>query len=176
MKRLFLSVTVLTLVFLSFQGCDKGLTPDPSGFTGVIRFTNWPPPDSVQELRLVAFKSPPTDSSGLLVEFLKGNVVIYPPVGTPAFTKFKDNGDFIDSIKYTVILQNLPAGEATRYTYVALAWRYGPNVFADWAPAGVYSLQPSTHVPATLVVEKHNVVRDVNILCDFRNLPPKPWR
>lgn len=176
MNRLLLAVAVLTLVIISFPGCDKGLTPDPSGFTGVIRFTNWPPPDSVQELRLVAFKLPPTDSSGLLIEFLKGNVVIYPPVGTPAFTKFKDNGEFVDSIRYTVILQNLPAGEATRYSYVALAWRYGPNVFADWAPAGVYSLQPASHVPATLVVEKHRIVRDVNIFCDFRNLPPKPWR
>jgi hypothetical protein len=142
----------------------------------VILFRNWPQPDSIRELRLVAFKNPPTDSSGLLAEFVNGNVVIYPYIGTPAFPKFDESGHLVDSIRYTLILQGVTTLEPARYTYVALAWRYGTNLFADWRPAGVYTVQPGSFIPATLTVAKHDIITGVDILCDFQNLPPRPWR
>lgn len=176
MKALSPSLLVLFAFLVLCSSCDKGLAPDPTGFTGVILFRNWPPADSILELRLVAFRKPPTDSSGLLAEFINGNVVIYPYVGTPAFPKYDQSGNLVDSIRYTCILQGVTTLEPARYAYVALAWRYGSNLFADWRPAGVYTNQPGTFTPAVLTVAKHDIITGVDILCDFHNLPPRPWR
>jgi hypothetical protein len=180
MNRTRAAVTVLALLLLTYSGCDKGLTPDPSGFSGVIRFKNWPPLDSVdvlvQELRLVAFKSPPIDTTGLLLEFLKGNVVIYPPVGTPAFTKRDSTGRLRDSIHYTILFSLPVDAPPITYSYIAMAWRYGSNPFTDWRPAGLYTQQPNTFVPASITISKHVFIPHVDIECDFRNPPPRPWR
>jgi len=176
MNRRLLIPVLLYLFILVLYGCDKGLNPDPSGFSGVIRLTNWPPPDSVWELRLVAFKNPPTDSSSLIIEWLRGNVLVYPPIGSPSFTKTDSTGRFVDSIRYNVLLQGIDVDEPVRYSYVALAWRYSPNVFTDWRPAGIYTHQQGSFIPRPLVIAKHQFVRGVDILCDFRNPPPRPWR
>ncbi len=173
------SILIALLTILVFySGCDEGLTLDPSGFRGTITFSNWPPPDSVWELRLVAFKRQPTDSSGLFAEWLKGNVLVHPPIGTPAFKKFRTDSTnlFVDSIRYSVTLHGIAVDEPETYVYVALAWRYTQNVFTDWRPAGLYLAQPNTFVPRELVIRKHEYVQDVNIHCDFRNPPPKPWQ
>ena len=169
-------VVLLLSSLLLLAGCDKGLSPDPTGFSGVITFINWPPADSILELRLAAFKDPPTDTSGLFLEWVKGNVVIYPPVGTPAFRKFNESGQLVDSIRYTSVLQGVTTLEPVRYSYVALAWRYGKDPFKDWRPAGIYTLQPGSFTPALLTVFKHEFVAGIDIRCDFHNLPPRPWR
>ena len=174
----------LSALALFFSGCDKGIAPDPTGFSGVIRFRNWPRRDTVdfavQELRLVAFKKPPIDTTGLLIEFLKGNVVIYPPVGTPAFSKYYRASDstlqLVDSIKYTVLLNMSVDDPPANYEYIAMAWRYGPNPFADWRPAGLYTTQPGTFNPGSITISKHDFLTNVNVNCDFQNPPPKPWR
>lgn len=175
MKYLIRPALVLFLLS-TLSGCDKGLNPDPSGFSGVIYFTNWPPPDSVWELRLVAFKNPPTDSSILILEWAKGNVLVHPPIGSPAFKKTDSTGRFVDSIHYTVILHGLSVDEPARFSYVALAWRYSGTDFFAWRPAGIYTLQRSSFIPSPITIPKHTFLRDVNIYCDFRNPPPKPWR
>ncbi len=180
MNRIRSVVTLFTLLVLGYSGCDKGLEPEPSGFSGVIRFRNWPPLDSVdivvQELRLVAFKNPPIDTTGLLIEFLKGNVVIYPPVGTTAFSKRDSIGHLRDSIHYTILF-TLPVDEPPiTYSYIAMAWRYGSNPFADWRPAGLYTTQPNTFNPGSITISKHVFIPNVDIDCDFHNPPPRPWR
>ena len=168
---------LFALLLLLNSGCDKGLTPDPSGFSGVVRFRNWPPPDSVWELRIVAFKNPPADSSSLFAEFFKGNVLVYPPIGTTAFKKTDSTGlRFVDSISYTVVLHGIPVDEPRSYSYIALAWRYTQNILTDWRPAGIYTLQAGTFVPSQLVIPKHEFITRVNIECDFSNPPPRPWR
>ena len=164
--------TVLGMIFILLcSGCDTGMSPlnEPAGFRGVIRFKNWPPPDSVLELRLVAFKAFPTDSSSILSALLLGYAVVYPPVGTQGFPFFQDSIAYSFTTKGTTL-------QVDNYAYVALAWRYGTNFFADWRPAGVYTTRPGTFDPALVRVLLHKIARNIDIDVDFRNLPPKPWQ
>jgi hypothetical protein len=166
--RVWSSVAIL---MLSLSACDEGLGPlnEPSGFSGVIRFTNWPPADSVRELRLVAFTEYPNDSSGILVALLEGRAVVYPPVGTSGFRTF------VDTIQYEFTTQGTNLQVRT-YNYVALAQRYGPSSFTDWQPAGVYTTQPNSFDPAPVRILLHRITPNIDIEVDFRNLPPKPWQ
>lgn len=190
MNRIRVATTLCAVLLICYSGCDKGLAPPPpippldpnapTGFGGIIRFRNWPPPDSVdlviQELRIAAFKSPPVDTTGLLVEFLLGNVVIYPPVGTTAYSKRDSAGNLRDTIHYSIFftpgVDSLPAS----YSYIAMAWRYSSNIFADWRPAGLYTTQPGTFNPGSITVRKNVFIPNVDINCDFRNPPPRPWQ
>lgn len=175
MKARF-SLVVVLILFLVLPGCDKGLNPDPSGFSGTIYLTNWPPPDSVWELRLVAFRNPPTDSSNLILEWAKGKVLVHPPIGTPAFKKTDSTGRFVDSIRYTVVLHGVSVDEPARFAYIALAWRYSATDFFAWRPAGIYTVHHNSFIPTPITIPKHTFLRGIHIYCDFRNPPPKPWR
>jgi len=162
----------LLLAFLMFwgAGCDKGLEPsnEPSGFSGIIRFKNWPPPDSVLELRLVAFEKYPSDTSNIIRALLSGEAVVYPPVGATGFAKFVDSIPYVFSNDGAVI-------KVTKYDYVVVAHRYGTNFLADWKPAGVYTTTPNSFDPAPVQVLLHRIVPDIDINVDFNNPPPKPW-
>ncbi len=158
-------------------GCDKGLAPvhEPSGFKGVIYYSNWPPASQVLELRLLAFRDVPRDSSKLLDLLLAaastnpGSVVLYPPVGVTGFSKFVDTTHYqLITPGSTLLLQ--------QYSYIVVAQRYGPNFFSDWKPAGVYTLNPQTFEPEPVRVLLHVVRENVDIHVDFNNPPPKPWR
>jgi len=76
----FFLMAFLVLVF----GCDRGLAPitEDTGFSGTITFKNWPPPEQVLELRLVAFEQYPADSSGIIAALLNSQAAIYPHVTT----------------------------------------------------------------------------------------------
>lgn len=153
----------IALVFV-LAGCNEGLAPriETSGISGVIRYKNWPRPDSLVDLRLVAFKNfPPTD---ILGEIIRGNAFVYPPIGDTALVPF-----FVDSIRYTA---PLPPG---RYAYVVVAQRYGPNIFFDWRPVGQYDLDTNYTVPSPVVVFEGTLTRFVDINVDFRNPPPFPF-
>lgn len=188
MHRTGIAVRVLSLLLFFISGCDQGLAPlnippidpnAPTGFGGVIYFRNWPPLDSVdivvQELRLAAFKQTPTDTTGLFFEFLRGNVIIYPPVGTTAYSKRDSAGNLRDSIHYAIYLRPGQDSLPTSFSYIAMAWRDGPNVFADWRPAGLFTRQPGTFNPGRVDVRQGVFVTNVDIHCDFRNPPPRPW-
>jgi hypothetical protein len=175
MKFIKQTVLLLSVLLLYYSGCDKGLTIDPTGFSGTVRLKNFPSPDSLYELRIVAFKTFPSDSVGLLLDLIKGNVYVYPPIGTPGLQKFDSLGRNIDHYNYTLLLQGSVA-ENTSLTYIAMAWRYSPNFFSDWRPAGIYTLQPGTFNASTVNIPKHTFITNINFECDFRNLPPKPWR
>lgn len=190
MNRKISAVIVLATFLLFYFGCDKGLAPlppvppidpnAPTGFGGIIRFSNWPPLDSVdlivQELRIAAFKEPPVDTTGLFFELVRGNIIIYPPIGTTAYAKRDSTGRLRDSIHYSILfttgLDSLPRS----YSYIAMAWRYGTNFFTDWRPAGLYTTQPGTFNPGSITVKKNVFISNVDLNCDFRNPPPTPWR
>jgi hypothetical protein len=171
MNRPHFVVILLAGLFLVQFGCDTGLQPlnELSGFSGVIRFKNWPRPDSVAELRLVAFSSYPSDSSAIYVALFTGRAVVYPPIGTTGFPKF------VDSIRYTWTTQGTTL-QLAKYDYIVLAQRYGLNSFTDWQPAGVYTTQPHSFEPAPVRVLLHRMLQNVDIDVDFQNPPPKPWR
>jgi len=159
-------------------GCDTGLGPPdaPSGFSGVIHFKHWPPADSVQELRVIAFPEYPSDSASILLDILYGYAIVYPQIGQ--HNLLEDTTQqvlFADSIHYsfTTAGTTLKVGV---YSYVALAWRYGSNVFADWRPAGVYTMGPGPFDPASVRVLLHKNVTGIDIVADFANPPPRPWR
>jgi hypothetical protein len=157
-------------------GCDKGLGPiyEETGFEGVIHYSNWPPLDQVWELRLLVFETVPNDSSTLLQLLLSsitdpGHIVLYPALGTPGLPKF------VDATPYKVTTSGSTL-QAKRYNYIVLAWRYGPNSFADWRPAGVYTFNQSTFEPAPVNIRNRRLLENIDIFVDFNNLPPKPWQ
>ena len=172
------SIAIILLLVLAAPGCDKGLAPlnDDSGIGGVIRFKNWPGPNwpgpgpapLVYELRLVAFTTFPRDSADILLSLASGKAVIYPPIGVTGFPKGQD------TLHYEWLTKggNL---QLRSYEYLVMAWRYGPNPFADWRPVGVYTQNPGSFDPATVRVLLHRIT-DVSFVCDFANPPPKPWK
>jgi hypothetical protein len=169
--RLFSALSCSALLLVA--GCDKGLAPltEPSGFSGVIHFKNWPPPDSVQELRVVAFLEYPSDSAGIFQILLSGGAAVYPPVGT------KGLAQFVDSLRYTITnIESSPTLQVTNYKYLVIAQKYGSNIFTDWRPAGVYTINPGSFDPAPVRVLLHKIVPGVDFDVDFHNPPPKPWR
>jgi hypothetical protein len=186
MNQVRFAVTLLTVLLLFSAGCDKGLGPpdSPSGFSGVIRFKHWPASaDSVQELRLIAFQTYPSDSASILLDLLHGDAIAYPQIGQPnllndttvwSWPSLKQVRN-ADSIRYafTTAGTTLKVGV---YSYVALAWRYGPNVFVDWAPAGVYSTGPGPFDPAPVRVLLHQIITGIDLTADFAHPPPKPWQ
>jgi len=171
------SLTRILAVFLALSlgfiaGCDKGLGPlnEPSGFSGVIHFKNWPADQStVLELRLVAFTAFPSDSVAIFPALLAGQAVVYPPVGATGFKKF------VDTLHYAFTTQGTTL-QLTTYKYIAIAQRFGTNYFADWKPCGVYTLGPNAFDPAPVQVLLHRVIPNIDITVDFNNPPPKPWQ
>ncbi len=165
------ATTLCAALMLFSSGCDTGLLPlnEQSGFRGVVRFKNWPSPDSVRELRIVAFEAFPTDSAGILVALLEGRAAIYPPLEKRLPT-------FVDSIEYEFTTKEGLNLQSKNYAYIILAQQYGPNVLTDWQPAGVYTFLPNTFTPAPVRVLLHRITPNIDIDVDFRNLPPKPWR
>lgn len=162
---------ILLACALLYAGCDTGLTPldEPSGISGVIRFTNWPPPDSCRQIRLVAFEAYPADSANILLALINGKATVFPATLTGTGLD-----RFVDSLSYEWVTKNTNL-QVKKYDYFVVAWQYGPNILSDWAPAGVYSTVPLSNVPAPVRVLLHRLAR-VDVSVDFHNPPPKPWR
>jgi hypothetical protein len=162
---------LVTLFILIVPGCDTGLSPlnEPAGFSGVVRFKNWPPADSVRELRVVAFKSYPSDSTGIVNALLAGDAVVYPAIGSTGLPFYVDSVSYSFTTKGTTL-------QVETYDYVALAWRYGVNSFVDWRPAGVYTTTPGSFDPAPVHVLLHKIATNIDINVDFSNPPPTPWQ
>ena len=169
--------SALVFVALLMSGCedsglwDGGLAPlnEPSGFSGVIHFKNWPPPDSVQELRIVAFLEYPRDSANILQVLIAGGAAIYPPVGTKGLTQYVDSLPFVFTDEGTYL-------KPATYNYVLIAHKYGSNILTDWRPAALYADPPESFNYIPLRVLLHRITPGVNFYVDFHNPPPKPWR
>ena len=165
MKRTLVRVAGLTIALLA--GCDGGLVPTepppgPGALSGVITYVNWPPLDSLVDLRIVAFRAfPPED---IVRSVLSGQAAVYPPVQDTALVPF-----YIDSLRYGF---SLPSG---RYEYVAVAQQYGQNIFTDWRPVGQYDLDTNLAVPTPITVPPDDTLRNINIHVDFENPPPAPF-
>ncbi len=167
MRNASLFFFVLAIILLANDGCDEGLKPTivaRSGrFSGDIHFRNWPPRDSLFDLRLVAFRSfPPRD---IVSEVLSGQAVVYPGLGDSSLGPY-----FVDSLHYEVIV---PTG---RYEYVAVAHQYGPNVNADWRPVGQYDLDADPATPSPIEIVADSTLTGIDIRVDFKNPPFAPFR
>ncbi|MBI5215971.1 MAG: hypothetical protein HY960_09465 [Ignavibacteriae bacterium] len=142
-------------------GCDHGLSPEPVplyGISGTIYFSHWIPEDSVLQLRVVLFKSEPTN---ILLDVLQGKAI---------FTdSLKPYG--AASIPYSLTVLPLPAG---RYSYLAVALQYGANIFSDWSVVGVYTTPADSGHASSFFVPANEMLQSININVDFQNLPPQP--
>jgi hypothetical protein len=173
MNRIRLATLFLLSIILLSSGCDTGLGPinEPSGFSGVIRFKNWPPADSVRDLRIVVFEKYPSDSAGILITLLAGRAAVYPAdlSSKGSLPKFVDSAPYLFNTKNGINLK------VQQYNYIVVAQLYGPNSFTDWRPAGVYTTEPNTFNPSPVRVLLHRIVPNIDIEVDFHNPPPKPW-
>jgi hypothetical protein len=165
--RTFLSV----LVLLSFSACDEGIAPRPaevleSGFFGgLITFHNWPSADSLRDLRLVAFRRFPL-AGNIAAEVIAGGAVAYPS----GFDSTNHLPFMVDSVRYTIALGT------GAWAYVAVAQRFGSNIYADWRAVGQYDLDTILTVPSPVIVQPRDTTYDININVDFDNPPPPPFR
>lgn len=178
MNRRSIAGFIVIACTLLYSACDTGLAPlteRDTGFSGVIHFKNWPLSGTLKELRLVAFKKYPSDSTYILLAVAQGQVVVYPRIGTTGLNYDSLKTNLADSLRFE-ITTNGTTLEPINYEYVALALRYGNNVLTDWRPAGVYTTTPGSFNPAPVRVLLHRIVPDINIEVDFRNPPPRPWR
>jgi len=164
------------VVLLLLSGCDRGLAPpapEPwtefSGFSGTIHFKNWPPLDSVQELRVVAFRHYPSDSSSIFQLLVSGEAVVYPAIGLKSLLQYG-----ADTTSY-VMTDDSTSLKVGIYEYVVVAQKYGANIFSDWKPAGLYTKTPGSFVPAPVEVILNRITPGYDIYVDFHNPPPKPW-
>jgi hypothetical protein len=146
--------------------CDQGLSPEGSshptpvyGFRGTVHFKNWPPRDSIVDLRVVSFKHHP--SQNILDDVLQGRAGFTPrlqPYGA-------------DSIAYTLILSPIPAGA---FAYTAVAQQFGQNINTDWRAVGLYLSAGDTSGPGSISVPGDSVISGIDIFVDFNNPPPPP--
>ncbi len=164
--------TLLFLAVFICDGCHEELGPlnEPSGFSGVIRFKNWPPATDIKEMRLVALEEIPRDSSGVIPLLLAGKAAVYPPLPGDYFQTL------VDSIAYEFTEKSGTNLQVMNYPYVAVWYQYGSNILHDWRPAGVYSTGPGSFDPVPVRVLLHRITSHVDIQVDFKNLPPLPWQ
>ncbi len=149
---------VLSLGMLGFAGagCDHGLAPPDEPATGVIRAyieyvqgpEDWPPPDSLRDLRFVAMRFVPRDTSDLL----QLNRLI-----------------FSDRIRDRVSADTVTiAGvETGSFQYSGVAQKFGPDNF-DWRPVGIVTANDGFFI---VVADE---TTDVRVIVDFENPPPFP--
>jgi len=166
MKSIIRLIFLILLISFYFS-CDHGLAPpeeeippEPTGIAGTLYFRNWPPPDSLFDLRLVVFKNyPPTN---ILGELLSGNAFVYPPLDSTNLPFY------VDSLQY---LMKLPAG---RYEYVVVAQQFGPNLYSDWRAVGQYDTDTDS-LPTPIEVKENRLLKGIDVFVDFKNLPVQPF-
>ncbi|CUS96331.1 hypothetical protein [Candidatus Kryptobacter tengchongensis] len=153
-------VKFLLPLFLLFYSCDHGLKPpeqyEEPGFGGTVYFKGtWP--DSVYDLRVVAFRNYPPQN--IISEVIEGKA------------KFSQSLPVkVDSVKYEV------SADTGKWEYVVVALQYGSNIFSDWKAIGVYDTTPNDTIPTPIYIPFGKFLRGINITCDFNNPPPQPFK
>lgn len=169
-KSALLSLCLCTSCVLILAGCNRGLAPTQAstsvvqpGFGGTVRFISaWPPSDSVQDLRVVAFYNyPPTN---IFTEVTGGQAEVYPAIGATGLSKF------VDSLSYKFTLDS-----AATFRYVVVAMQYGSNILQDWKVVGAYGYSHGVGQPDSVVVPAGSFVNGIDIDVDFKNTPPTPF-
>ncbi len=163
MNKILLTVLLLAVLFTA---CDKGIAPrepglEESGIQGTIFFQNWPPPDSLFDLRLVAFREFPPEN--IILEIVNQQAFAYPSINDSLGLPFY--------VERTDFEFELPAGQ---YGYLVVAQRYGENLFSDWRAVGQYDVD-SDSLPSPLRVPENRMVRNIFISVDFDHLPIQPF-
>jgi hypothetical protein len=153
---------VITLIY----GCDHGLAPaeiktDPgnSGLSGTITYQNWPPPDSINNLKVIVFKHYPPDN--IFEEVTSGRAIVYPEELSESLPQFVDSTQFTLSVEPGV------------YEYVVVAQQFG-GLF-DWRAVGQFDETPEDSLPTPVTVLANSVLQNIDIHVDFNKLPVQPF-
>jgi len=156
----------ITLIVSSLiPGCNEGIAPvdeqsisEAHGIQGTIHFTNWPPSDSIIDLRLVAFLNyPPID---IYTEVIQGRA------------KYTDKlPAAVDSFSYTLILNPLPSDTIR---CIAIGHQFGPDIEKDWRLVGIYYNPGDSSAPGKIFIPPDSLVANINVSVDFKKLPPQP--
>ena len=150
----------LFIIFSLLLSCNGGLEPPPNTdgiVEGVIRYSggveNWPE-DSVNEVRIIAFKEfPPQDFLGAV---LSGQAYFTDPL--PLYG---------DSTNFSFTVEDAPI----EIQYIAVVQNYG--TLFEWRPIGVYTETGNIEEHSKLFVEQ-GTSYTISINVDFENLPPNP--
>lgn len=134
-------------------GCDGGLAPPPTERNGVILGIVdyrgvWPPPDSTRDIRLVAMRFVPRDTS----DFLELNRLA-----------ISDRMTYLAPAE-TVLISDVRPGV---FVYTGVAVNYSSSIFA-WRPVAVYEENGGI-----FEVQPGDTTR-VAIHVDFSQPPPFP--
>ena len=160
-------VIVLYVFLVYIYSCNHGLKPtapqelEQAEIRGTISYSNWPPADSLFDLRLVVFKIYPPEN--IFEEISAGRAFVYPAIGNEGLPFYTDS---------TTYVMQLDPGY---YGYIAIAQQYGPNLFTDWLAAGQYDTLFSDELPTSITVISGDLLQDINIKVDFDSLPPQPF-
>ena len=167
MSKIFNTI-ILTLILIAiFHSCDHGLKPtdsesdQKSGISGYISYQNWPPADSLKDLRLVIFKKFPPDN--ILGEVISGNAIVYPGLNESNLLFYTDTTNFIVELEPGI------------YEYVVIAQQYGPNINSDWLAVGQYDTVITDRLPTKITAKPGQILQNINIHVDFHNLPIQPF-
>lgn len=166
-----IKIIVPVLILFSFVACDKGIEPkdenEPTGFSGTVTFVSeWPA--EVKRAFVVVFKDPllaATDFSITNLKFLSLEI----PLDISSYR--------FSSLDSSFIPTNPGPFLPGRYAYVAVAYQTTDQLSLarkDWYVVGIYYAFGNTSDPATMVVTENIFLKDINITCDFNNLPPQP--
>jgi hypothetical protein len=164
MKEKFFIFVVCILCFIH---CDKGLSPpdtpqEKSGISGTVYFQNWPPLDSLFDIRVVIFQEYPPQN--IVGEIISGRAFLYPSLNDTFRIPFN-----IDSLFYAIEL------EPATYEYLVVAHQFGTDLYNDWQVVGQYDNTPQDSLPTTIHLDEGQLLTDLNIWVDFDNLPPQPF-
>lgn len=156
MKISSLHIRILLLLVLAATGCDHGIAPPSESDMGVIRAhityvqapENWPPSDSLFDLRFVAMRFVPRDTADLL----QLNRLV-----------FSDRLD--ENVpSATAIISGVEAGP---FLYSGVAQKFGPDIF-NWRPVGLVTENNG------IFIVRAGETTDVSVVADFHNPPPFP--
>ncbi|GIV53496.1 MAG: hypothetical protein KatS3mg039_0014 [Candidatus Kapaibacterium sp.] len=166
LRRYGLLATVAFLALCCNSGLDPTALPPEASISGrlIVRggSASYPPRDSLVDLRVVAFRTIPRDSS-IIAAVLSGQAYF-------TQTSVLDSSNYHITIAFT---DGTP--EPLTLEYIAVAQQYGSNVFRDWRVVGVYS-HDSLWTPKAVTLTRGVHRTDIDITIDFRNPPPQPFK
>lgn len=153
-RFLLISFALLLSALFLLASCEGGLEPpteepNPTGvITGIVTYSGeWPPADSLERLVFVPLKSEPQTAQDIFADI--ENLVFS-----------QELNYFVERDTFTV--EDVPNGV---YVYNAVAQQYGPNLFADWRPVGLYEENDG-------VIIVQGDTTSITVHVDFNNLPP----